>query len=273
MKNKQRINKTLILFLLFLPIFCLAYIPSYPMMLSHLARSRGQGAYRIDQEVIFQGNNDLVSLVETWWIAGGSRMRLRVKAKEKQFQPFHLQFVYKNGKKMFRNEKNQIRSRTIPFHHIEKVFHLRNKKKLASLFHRWKMAPMPDFDSLEGNNNQKSFIRLERKGGVIQYRIGKKKAHLQIEQDEFVIRAWEWASGVQVFAWDYNLYPKNLFFPSKRKLKQASSVIFIQLKDVQSLKLRDQWFTRRHLTEKNQLPSNISSADQERIRVFYQKFR
>ncbi len=247
-----------------------AYIPSYSMMLSHLAGAQGRGGYRIEQELVFKGVEQIV-LREIWWVLSADQMRVDVMS-AKQKKDMYLRFIYHRGKKIFRSESNLIQRRPLPRSHLEQPFHLRNASKLKKLFSLWKVAP---FQVPDRKNNQGSdfFVRLDRKGGQVQYQIGKGKSRLWLEQDEFVIRSWKWGSGESLRAWDYKLYPGFMFFPSHRLFRHNSFEVFIQVRKIQSVKLKKKYFQQKLLSRKNTFSPDFSSADQDRIREFYKKFR
>ena len=248
-----------------------AYIPTYSMILSHLAYSQGRGGYRIEQEIIFKQAIEPLSLKETWWVLGSGQMRLDVRAKQKEFKDLYLRFIYRKNKKIFKDENNQVQTRTLSHYHLERPFHLRKAKELKRLFSFWKVAPFQIPEREEGQGSD-SFVRLSRKGGSVQYQIGEGKARVWLEQDEFVIRFWKWLSGESLTAWGYKLYPGHLFFPSQRLFRYHSGEVLIQVQKVQALKIDKKWFHKGKLSKKNTLQS-LSSAHQDRIREFYEKFR
>ena len=249
-----------------------AYVPSYSMILSHLAYFQGSGGYRIEQELFFKQGAEPISLKEIWWIQKSGQMRLDVRAKKKELSDMYLRFLYSGNKKMFKDESNQIQSRSVSYYHLDRPFHLRSARKLRKLFSLWQVAPFKLSERKEGQGSD-SFVRLSRKGGMVQYQISEGKSRLWLEQDEFVIRFWKWKSGESLTAWDYQLYPGHLFFPSRRRFRQNALEVLIQVQKVQSLKTDKKWFQKNKLSKKNKLPQNLSSADQDRIREFYEKFR
>ena len=262
----------------FLFIFCFflfsadAYIPSYPMIVSHLAYFQGQGGYRIEQEITIKQGTEPVLLKETWWVQGAGQMRLDVQAVKKEQKDMYLRFIYKKNRKIFKDENNQIRNQSVPYYHLDRPFHLRSQKELKKLFSLWKVVPLPVLERKEGQGSD-PFVRLSRKGGVIQYQIGQGKARLWLEQDEFVIRSWKWQQGGYLTAWDYKLYPRHLFFPSQRLFRHNSTEVFIRVIKTQSLKPDKHWVHKKQLSRKNTLSPSLSSSDQDRIREFYKKFR
>ena len=260
-----------LIFICFLPA-AKAYIPSYSMILSHLAHSQGRGGYRIEQELVFKQAVEPLYLKETWWILGAGQMRLDVKAKKTEFKDFYLRFIYQKNKKIFKDENNQIQNQPLSYYHLEKPFHLRSAQKLKRLFSFWKVAPFQIPERKEGQGSD-SFVRLSRKGGSLQYQIGEGKARVWLEQDEFVIRSWKWLSGESLIAWDYKLYPRYLFFPSQRLFRYHSGEVLIQVQKVQSLQIGKNWINSSKLSKRNTLPQSLSSADQDRVREFYEKFR
>lgn len=244
-----------------------AYIPSYSLILSHLSYFQGKGGYRIEQELFFKGAN--FSLKEIWWIKDQNYIRLDVKSRETGKRYFR--FIYEKNKKWFKDEKAHLQNQPISYYHLERPFHLRSVKELRKLFSFWKVAPF-QLEERELGVGFDPFLRLSRKGGVIQYEIGLGKARVWVEQDEFVIRSWKWTTGETLTAWNYRLYPGHFFFPLRRLLKEKASETEIQVTNLQSVKLTKKFFRKSHL-KPNVLDSKLPSIVQEKIREFYRKFR
>ena len=264
-----------IFFLIYFIIFSssvIAYIPTYSMILSQLAYFNGRGDYRIDQELFFKQGLEPFSLKETWWIKRSGEMRVDVRSHKEELKDLYLRFIYSRNMKRFRNENNKIQKRIISPYHLEQPFHLRSERKLQKLFSLWKVAPLqiPERKIDQGSD---SFVRLGRKGGMVQYQVRQDIPSLWIQQDEFVIHSWKWLSGESLVAWDYQLYPGHFFFPTKRRFRQTTQEVGIQVKKVQSLKLGKKIFSISQLSKKNKLPENLSSLNRENLREFYEKFR
>ncbi len=273
--------KNLILFIIWiLSPTTLAYIPSYSMILSHLAAAQGNGVYRIEQTINFQNSTNSLSLTEIWWIAGNNQLRLDVKPTSPNAKNLYLRFIYQNPYKIFNNEKGQRQKARISIYHIDKPFHLRSANRLKRLFHLWKLAPRQRQVDKQDSPPTNDFIRLDRRQGIVQYHIAQNKTHAQLwlEQDEFIIREWEWIknrnklSG-KLIAWDYVRYPGNLFFPTHRRFIWPTTEIHIKVKKVQKIANRKKIFHLRHLRRKNHIPTHISPSDQNNIREFYKQFR
>ena len=250
----------------------IAYIPTYSMILSQLAYFNGRGDYRIDQELFFKQGLEPFSLKETWWIKSSGEMRVDVSSEKKELKGLYLRFIYSGKTKRFRDENNKIQKRTISPYHLEQPFHLRSERKLQKLFSVWKVAPLR-VSEREIDQGSDSFVRLSRKGGMVQYQIGSGVPGLWIQQDEFVIHSWKWLSGESLVAWDYQLYQGHLFFPTRRRFRQTTQEVGIQVKKVQNLKLGKKIFGISRLSKKNKLPDSLSSVNKESLREFYEKFR
>ena len=267
--------KKKILFSIFFFLFSfsvIAYIPSYSMILSQLAYFNGQGDYRIEQELFFKKGLEPFSLKEIWWIKSSGEMRVDVSSDKKELKDMYLRFIYNTNKKIFKDENGKIHKERISYYHLERPFHLRSVHRLQKLFSIWKVAPfqVPERGKNQGSD---SFVRLSRKGGKIQYHIGQETPGVWIQQDEFIIHSWKWLSGESLIAWDYQLYPKHLFFPSKRLFRQTTMEVLIRLKKVRSLKLSKKQLSLSQLSKKNTLSKNLSSVNRDRVREFYAKFR
>ena len=218
-----------------------------------------------------QGAEKSITLKETWWVQPEG-MRVDVTGLDKELKDLYLRFIYQNDKKIFKSENGKIENQPISYRHLERPFHLRSAKKLRKLFALWGVAPFKVSEREKGQGAD-SFSRLSRKGGVVQYEFSQGKATLWIEQDEFVIRGWQWKGGESLMAWDYQSYPQLMFLPSKRLFIYNSNRSWIQVTKVESLKANARWFRKTMLTKKNHISQNLSSADQERVREFYKHFR
>ena len=266
-------------FLLICPGLAVAYIPSYPLLLSHLARSQGRGGYRIEQKLSLKYGAEPILLTETWWIAPSGRKRLDVSVErapdsagaDKKTKQTFLRFIYRAGKKNFKDINNRLQTRPIPRYHLERPFHLRSEDKLRKLFALYRVVPFSPPQREEGAGED-PFVRLRRKGGAVQYEIGQGSARIWLQQDEFVIRAWKWATGDTLTAEDYQLYPGGLFFPSQRVFKTGSTEVRIQVISVQSRRLSPAVFSKSRLI-KNAPAPGFASPDQDRVQEFYEKFR
>ena len=253
----------------FLTFFASAYIPSYSLILSQVAYSQGKGAYRIEQTVYLEPNQ--LVLTETWWVEP-TGLRVDVQG-HKALKGLSLRFIYKGGKKIFKDENNQRQSQPLSRYHIEWPFHLRSADKLKKLFSLWQAGPfhIPKRDKNQGSD---PFVTLVRKGGREQYKISHSKGQVWVEQDEFVIHGWQWPTGESLKASGFKLYPRNLFFPEKRFLRYAvTQSAHIQLKKIQSLKPNKNRLKLSWLKKSKHYPSTLSSADQDAIRAFYKKYR
>ena len=253
--------------LLFLPFFLLfslsarGYIPSYSFLLSSMAKLQGKGGYQIEQELFFKQGVKPFKLKETWWIVGSDQMRLSVSSE--QIKNLRLNFIYKRGKKIFRNEKNKIVTKPIPRYHLERPFHLRDAQKIKKLFSLWRVAPFQIPERKEGSGSD-PFVSLSRKGGEIHYQIGRKgkKSRVWLKQDEFIIRFWEWNDMERLIAHDYKLYVGGLFFPLHRVFYYEQGEVQLKVKKVQRKNLSKKQINLKLLSKKNHLPETpfFSSA-------------
>ena len=247
-----------------------AYIPVYSLIVSNLAKTQGRGAYVIEQEITLQFNNESVSLTEKWWLGSSSQMRLDVTSQ--QIKNLYLRFIYQKEKKIFKDDKGEIQRISLPLYHLDRPFHLRSTQALTRLFYLWNLAPLQMPERKQGQSTD-SFVGLSRRQGVVQYKIGTGITQLWIEQDEFVIREWIWKDGGILKAWDYNIYPRNLFFPSRRKFRWSYLEADIQVKGVNTLVPGKSLFKRTQLVKSNHLPETLSSYARDRIYEFYNQFR
>ncbi len=252
-------------------VFCVAfyagaYVPSYSMVLSYLAKARGFGAYYVEQEVAFSHLGKSLSLTEKWWFKPPGFLRLEVSFKD--FKDQHLYFIYREGKKIFKNEKARLKKQNIPVYHLERPFYLRDREKLAQLFYLWKIAP--PYKEEEAVKT-KSLLRLVRFFGSVQYEVGKNDSLLWVEQDEFVLRGWKWANkSLFLKASSYKNHPRGFMFPSVRSINWGQVVIKITVKELKSLRLSQNVFHLSHL-KSNKWGDFIPLK--EKIQEFYHQFR
>ena len=243
-----------------------AYLPSYPFLLSRLAANQGRRAYRIEQTLVFKKEGSSFTLQETWQILSGGRFRLDLKSPKQK--GLYARFIYRQKKKIFRNEKGLIQKLPLPIYHLEQLFHLRSAEGLKKLFSLWKLAPLSPPERKEGAGSD-SFVRLSRKGGLLQYEIGRGKANrLWLEQDEFVISHLKWAGG-ELKAWDYKLYPGLMFFPGKRLFRFQEQEVLMLTRRLKNIKRNKLLLSSKALSRKNHFPPDVP----EWVREFYKKFR
>ncbi len=290
-------------------IFCakaLAYIPSYSMILSQLASTQGSGMYRIEQQVDFKHSAKPVSVIETWWVAKegkrGTLLRLDVRSFPAKKKDLYLRFIYRGLYKIFKDEVGKRRRQKISLYHIDKPFHLRDVEKLGRLFYLWKFTPFfspkdlahssVSYKVSSGLKKESlatrlshplvSWIQLARRQGVVHYRLAKglsnKQEGLWLEQDEFVIRRWQWkkssaSAGGELIAWDYRAYPGSLFFPSQRRLRWNGRQVSIKVRSIKKLPVKWNLFKTLHLIKRNTLSSHLLPLDRDSMKEFYQKFR
>ena len=248
-----------------------AYIPHYSTLLNKLAHLQGRGNYILEQEVVFKTSSNDVTLMEKWYVTKDRRFRVDVFLKKGKREVFRV--LYMKKYKIFQNEKKKMIRKPISPYHVDLPFHLRNADRLASLFFSWQVAPLKEEKREEGQGSD-PFVKLSRRQGVVQYEIGTKKPRLWLEQDEFVIREWLWASGARLIAQDYASHPGNLFFPSRRIFRWASYEVVIDVKKVERVKeLSKKLFQRSVLNKKAFHLKGVSDSNQDQIREFYYKFR
>ncbi len=267
-KNLRPVSSKVCLFPVIFGFFAFsagAYIPSYPFLLSRLAKGQGRGACRIEQTLVFKSGDSPLTLTETWHVLSGGRLRLDLKFPQEK--DLYARFIYRRQKKIFRNEKGLIQNIPIPLYHLERPFHLRSAEKLKKLFSLWKLAPLFPPEREEGTGSD-PFVRLSRKGGLLQYELGRGGARLWLEQDEFVISRFKWAGG-ELKAWDYKFYPGLMFFPGKRLFRVNQQEVLIKTLLLKKIKMSKKLLSRGALKRKNRFPADFPDW----IREFYKQFR
>ncbi len=221
----------------------------------------------------------------------------------------YLRFIYNTRYKTFKNTKNRLVKKPISLYHIERPFHIRNPESLKKLFYLWHTIPLNPTttttpptppasvltESIKGVEPvilppvPPDFITLSKKQGVVMYRIvstATKKPSmatptLWIEQDEFVLRAWEWKTPqnkitAHMKTSGYKAYP-GLFFPTRRQFtwftNNTRKEVIITVTNVQKIKPHKKWFKKTKLHRANTIPSNLNKAHQDIIYEFYKQFR
>lgn len=273
----------------FLLLITLAFasIPRTSFILSKVTDHAGSGAYQIEQDVVFPGLQENLTLRETWMIEGDNLMKLTVSGPKELQDAIKMQFIYNGGQRSTLNSRGRQNAR-VGEDFIEKYFHFRTRDALARALAQDKIlpatipAPKPIKASKDFVYVPEPFVRLSRIGGVVTYQLGpaprsekETSPSLWIEQDVFQIRKIRLASQAEVSAENYANYARGLSLPKNRTVRWNQKSVQINLVRITQQK------ASKGAAFYQATPSDISSRvggirDPETaktIEEFYQRFR
>jgi len=210
--------KRLILALIFGPSSSFAFVVKTSTALSKWSENSGSGLYFIEQEVQFSqetstsptgrdnGMHDLI-LKEQWLVMDESHMKLTVTGPGLRWV-----YVYENGSRYQQINGNK-KAKPFSDQFVERYFHFRKPDHLQKTLAAAGVAidPQP---------------KLSRTGGVVALAIGsaadgatEDRPTLFLEQDQFVLRKFRFASGAEIVAEKYTVYPRGLQYPKIRTVR------------------------------------------------------
>ena len=226
----------------------IAYIPPPDMVLSRLNRNQGSGWYKISQKITFLETSQFTQSFQfnEVWYRGPNRAFVEVTSPD--YPKLKIQFLYRDSKKTWKDSKGKTKS------------HNKNQNSVESYFFSESMRPK----WLE----QTSPLSLDRALGVVNYVFSFKERKLWVEQDEFVVRKIQIQPSFLLRAYDYQVFPRGLFFPKRREV--ISPEYQVRLEWTQTQPLKKGW---KGQLSANKWESSIPDRDVSLVRKFYQSFR
>lgn len=273
-------------FLLLLEL-AFASIPRTSFILDKVRSNSGSGAYQIEQDVVFPGSQENLTLRETWMIEGDGLMKLTVSGPKELQDAIKMQFIYNAGQRSTLTQKGRQNSR-VGEDFIERYFHFRTRDALARAMAQDKMIPstIPAPKPLRASKDfvyvQEPFTRLARIGGVVTYQIGKAptsekdtSSALWIEQDVFHIRKLRLPSQAEVSADNYATYGRGLALPKNRSVRWNQKAVQINLVRVTQQKtVKGAGFYQASASDISSRLGGIKDSETAKtIEEFYQRFR
>lgn len=259
-----------------------AHIPPVDFVLDRVTKKAGRGGYKIQQEVLFQGEDQSELVRETWYVKDSNNLFLEVKGKS--FQRFYL---YKGNQKFYFDDSKQIRTTSLPSDFYQSLFFIRDtsnlkkelisKKLLSPQATRIRYKPKSLKDV---KNDTDSFVRLLRFRGVINYAYGNftnannTEPGIWIEQDKFVIRRIRLASNAEVITDDVSEFSQGLSFPKTIHVIWNGNNLQVELLRNDAMSLKDDLFkpaSMKDFTEKVIVLNE--SKTKKLIEEFYSRFR
>jgi hypothetical protein len=241
--------KALIFFALVLgSVAAWAYIPPYWMILSRTADNHGHGVYQIEQEVAFQQGDEPLIVNERWTIESENTMRLEVTSR-KQSEPFHLTYIYRDGRRHWVDENGVKKSERVPEDWFEPFLYFRLSKNLKALAVQRGMAPATSLKSepykytaKKPSPDPEPYVRLSRVDGLVAYAIGtptpastnEMLPGIWIEQDHFLVRKVRFASQAELTAQNYKNF-HDLWVPRDMQISWQGHEAKVSVTNVISL--------------------------------------
>jgi hypothetical protein len=264
-----------------------ASIPRASFILEKTSANAGSGAYQIDQDLVFAGAQESLTLRESWIIEGDNLMKVVVTGPKELQDAIKMQFNYSGGQKSFLTAKGRQAAR-IGEDFIEKYFHFRTRDALAKALVQDKIIPasIPGPKPIKASKDYvyvpEPFTRLSRVGGVITYQLGaapkaERDANpaIWIEQDLFQIRKLRLPSSVEVSADNYANYARGLSLPKNRTVRWNQKSVQINLVRITQLKTaKGAAFYQANNGDIATRLGGIKDADTAKtVEEFYQRFR
>lgn len=284
-----------------------AYIPPAKFISEKVAKHGGSGAYTIEQDVVFTGANETLTLREIWQVDGEGLLRITVKPPKELADQIAVQNVYAGGQKYFLNGRSRQSAR-INEDFFEKYLYMRGRDSLLSHMLQMKilLPPPPPAKPVKakkvakGKNKEKdkekdkeplefpyvpeANVRLDRQGGVIAYAFGvptpvdgEPNPGFWVEQDQFFLRKFRLPSKVEVIADRFSAFARGLWLPQQRTVRWNQRSVQINVVKVTSLKLpaKNNLFSPNSL-EPSQSYKMTGIRDPDialAVDDFYQRFR
>lgn len=266
-----------------------AYIPPARFILNRAVQNNGDGNYQIEQEVVFNNEDQNIVFNETWIVANENTLRVNVSG-TKEWQNIKFSFLYKNGAKLTTsNESNKGTSLSPTF--LEKYFHFRKLESLMWALIQAKILPQNAINKkalpaivTDIEYSPEKFVRLARLGGGISYAFGsptplqseKALPALWVEQDQFLIRKLRFEDQSELRAEKYNTYSRGLMLPLQRVVqwgKKEVKINLIKVQGVSSLPSGGQMMKQSSLPAPAGQDLLVKLPIRETVEEFYQRFR
>lgn len=272
--------------LLFISL-AMASIPRTSFILDKVSDNAGSGAYQIEQDVVFPGSQENLTLREIWMIESDGLMKLTVTGPKELQDAIKMQFLYNGGQRSTLTARGRQNSR-LGEDFIERYFHFRTRDSLARALVQDKILPsnIPAPKPLRASKDfvyvPEPFTRLSRIGGVVTYQIGKAPSSdkdtnpaLWVEQDVFHIRKLRLPSQAEVSADNYANYARSLALPKSRAVRWNQKSVQINLVRVTQQKTgKGAAFYQASASDISSRLGGIKDSETAKtVEEFYQRFR
>ena len=264
--------------------FTHASVPEYGTIASRTADNHGRGAYQIEQEVSLKKDAETYVIKETWTVLGEGNLRVTLEGRGPLRGLAQGTIVYDGGTRAVTEGGQTVRSARLGDDWLEPLFHFRYSKWFRNRLVQLKIAPAESLEdrpplNAEGDPGyvRPGFLRLSRAGGAVCYAVGlppevNAGSAVWIEQDEFVVRKIQGASGVVVHADEY-FKEGSFHVPRKRTYAFAGFEVQVQtlgVKPLGKLTSADPRFRPSALSPQRDA---LKLPDVDGLREFYSRFR
>lgn len=265
-----------------------AYVPSARMILGRLARNVGKGFYQVDQELQFRTEGDPLVLRERWYIENGANMFLSVSGAKGSTEGWHLEVLYKDGKRWFHDSQGTLKSSSQSAEFIEPYLYFRSAKSILDTLIHQRVLPanvnamQKSSKSFNGTvYKQETFVRLARSGGAITYAFGeptqpnasRENPGFWIDQDAFLFRRLRFPSQAEVQADKHIFASGGMRIPRDRTItwgENSAQIRILSVKSVPEAKVKAQ-LSPNALRSAKGTPPKLPGEPQ--VKEFYQRFR
>ena len=229
--------------LLFSTSESLAYIPRVKTIVKKMAKNNGNRLYKIQREVTFQDQENLLKAKETWFVQNGDKMKLVVEGTD-SLNPWSFVILYDKNKRKTLSSANNVKTFGRSEEFFEPLFHDRYDKSLLLRMEKLRFVPAwakkaeaPDYEDGETKMVQEDFIHLEPILGSINYAIGSKssdsgdnkKVTLWVEQDSFLIKKGRLRSSAEFTNSQFQTFIGGLKLPKEQTINWKDRVARIRL--------------------------------------------
>ena len=257
-----------------------AYIPRIKTIVKKMAKNNGRKIYKIQREVSFQDQENLLKAKETWFVKNGDTMKLVVESVD-SLNPWSFIIVYDRNKRKTLSSAKNIKTFSRSEEFFEPLFHDRYHKSLLSRLERLRFVPAwaknvedPDYNEGETKMVKEDFVHLEPVLGTVNYAIGShkndsgdnKKITLWVEQDSFLIRKGRLRSTAEFTNSKFQTFSGGLKLPTEQTINWKDKVARIRL-------VRAERISADKKTWKIDKSKSSSLPNEPIIKEFYSRFR
>ena len=222
-----------------------AYIIKSKTILERAGKTRGEGIYALQQEVVFKNDVETISMTENWVVVNGERMYMDAKG-----NGFHFLHVYNDRNKFLVDEQGVEITLRLSEDFFEPWFHYRSLGTIGAALAKIGVLPAGSWNRENFTKDAKgkftyspeTNVRLGRTQGVIAYAFGKPTPAdstqalpgVWFEQDRFFLRKIRFPSLSEVTADEFAEYPKGLWFPTTRTVAWGENRVNIRVLKIAS---------------------------------------
>lgn len=267
-------------FSLFFSSTAWSYVPRAQTIIKKMARNNGRRTYTLVREVVLQSPTNQIKAKETWTIANGDKMKLRVESQNAN-PPWSFVINYTKNRRQTLSANKKVKSFPKSPDFFEPLFHDRSYRSLTKrlisqrFLPDWvKSTPQPDYDKGKTKMTAEPFVSLDPVEGVISYAFGAKKntagdnsqTTLWIEQDSFLIKKGRLRSKAEFVNSQFQSFSGGLKLPGEQTINWGSNNARIKLMTVETIKASKKTW-QLNSQKSGAIPSNPL------IKEFYSRFR